>query len=88
MADVKGARVNQLVGYGIVGGLAGTGDDYNAGLAGPSVFIMLQLLGVHVDENQLRLRNVAAVMVTAELLPNAGAGSAIDVTISSIGTAS
>lgn len=87
LADVKGARNNQLVGYGIVAGLAGTGDDYSAGLAGPSIQIMLQRLGVHIEASQLRLRNVAAVMVTADLPPNAGAGTAIDVTISSIGSA-
>ncbi len=87
LADVKGARVNQLVGYGIVAGLAGTGDDMSTGLSGPSIVIMLQRLGVHIDATQLRLRNVAAVMVTADLPPNAGAGSAIDVTVSSIGSA-
>lgn len=87
LADVKGARTNTLVGYGIVAGLAGTGDDYSAGLAGPSIQIMLQRLGVHIEASQLRLRNVAAVMVTAELPPNAGAGSAIDITVSSIGSA-
>lgn len=87
LADVKGARVNQLVGYGIVAGLAGTGDDASTGLSGPSIVIMLQRLGVHIDATQLRLRNVAAVMVTADLPPNSGAGSAIDVTVSSIGSA-
>ena len=87
LADVKGARVNQLVGYGIVAGLAGTGDDASTGLSGPSIVVMLQRLGVRIDQTQLRLRNVAAVMVTADLPPNAGAGSAIDVTVSSIGSA-
>jgi flagellar P-ring protein FlgI len=87
LVDVAGARDNQLVGFGIVTGLAGTGDDTTVPFAQQAVLSMLRRLGVQVDPQQLRLRNVAAVTVTANLPPFAKAGTKIDVTVSSVGNA-
>lgn len=87
LVDVGGARDNQLVGYGLVTGLAGTGDDTSVPFTAQSVLAMLRRLGVQVDPNQIRLRNVAAVVVTATLPPFAKQGTKIDVTVSSIGNA-
>lgn len=87
LADVAGARENQLLGYGIVAGLSGTGDDITAPIAAQSVLNMLRRLGVQVDPKQLMLRNVAAVMVTANIPPFARSGSKLDITVSSIGNA-
>lgn len=87
LADVAGARDNQLVGYGLVTGLAGTGDDTSVPFTSQSVLSMLRRLGVQIDSQQVRLRNVAAVVVTATLPPFAKPGTKIDVTVSSIGNA-
>ncbi|MEO1170581.1 MAG: flagellar basal body P-ring protein FlgI [Myxococcota bacterium] len=87
IADVRGARANQLVGYGIVVGLAGTGDDQRARFSVQSVASMLKQLGVRIDVNQLVLQNVAAVIVTAELPAFTAPGQRLDATVSSIGTA-
>ncbi len=87
LANVQGARANQLVGYGLVVGLAGTGDDQQARFSVQSVASMLKQLGVRIDTSQLILRNVAAVVVTAELPAFIGPGQRLDVTVSSIGTA-
>src|SRR5262249_7173994 len=65
LCDVSGARENQLVGYGIVTGLTGTGDDVSVPFTSQSVLSLLRRLGLQVNPAQLRLRNVAAVMVTA-----------------------
>ncbi len=92
LADVAGARDNQLVGFGLVTGLAGTGDDLTVPVAQQAVLSLLRRLGVQVDPQQymmqqFRLRNVAAVTVTANLPPFAKAGTKIDVTVSSLGNA-
>jgi flagellar P-ring protein precursor FlgI len=87
IADVAGARDNQLVGFGIVTGLAGTGDDITVPFAQQAVLSMLRRLGVQADSTQLRLRNVAAVTVTATLPSFAKPGTKIDVTVSSLGNA-
>jgi flagellar P-ring protein precursor FlgI len=87
LVDVAGARENQLLGYGLVTGLSGTGDDTSVPFASQSVLSMLRRLGVQVDSPQVRLRNVAAVVVTASLPPFAKPGAKIDVTVSSIGNA-
>jgi flagellar P-ring protein precursor FlgI len=87
LADVAGARDNQLLGYGLVTGLAGTGDDTSVPFTAQSVQALLRRLGIQVDPVQLRLRNVAAVMVTATLPPFARQGTRIDVTVSSLGNA-
>jgi len=87
LVDVVGARDNQLLGYGLVTGLSGTGDDASVPFTQQSVLAMLRRLGVQVDPVQLRLRNVAAVVVTANLPAFAKQGSKVDVTVSSIGNA-
>lgn len=87
LADVSGARGNQLMGYGLVTGLANTGDDLNAPFTAQSVIAMLRRLGVQADSSQFRLRNVAAVMVTASIPAFARQGTNLDVTVSSIGNA-
>jgi flagellar P-ring protein FlgI len=90
LADVAGARENQLVGYGLVSGLAQTGDDFSVPFAAQSIMSLLRRLGVQVDPSQLqqmRLRNVAAVVVTANLPPFSKPGTRIDVTVASLGNA-
>lgn len=84
-----GVRGNDLVGYGLVVGLAGTGDSLrNAPYTEDIMVTMLERLGVNVSSEQLRPRNVAAVMVTAVLPPFARSGSQIDVNVAAIGDAS
>jgi len=87
LCDIVGARDNQLVGYGVVTGLNGTGDDITVPFAKQSLKALLRRMGVQVDEQQVRLKNVAAVIVTATLPPFARSGARIDVTVSSIGNA-
>lgn len=87
LCHVVGARDNQLVGYGVVTGLNGTGDDVSAPFAMQSLRALLRRLGIQVDGRQLRLRNVAAVIVTTNIPPFARSGAKLDVTISSIGNA-
>jgi len=91
IASLKGIRSNQLVGYGLVVGLNGTGDSSNnVDFAIRSTLNMLERMGVHVERERfsnIKLKNVAAVMVTANLPPFARLGNKIDVLISSIGDA-
>jgi flagellar P-ring protein precursor FlgI len=87
LVSVAGARDNQLIGYGVVTGLNGTGDDITAPLAMQSTLAMLRRLGVQVDARQLRLRNIAAVTVTATIPAFARPGTKLDITVSSIGNA-
>nr|WP_284735754.1 flagellar basal body P-ring protein FlgI [Dongia deserti] len=89
IADFEGVRENQLVGYGIVVGLNGTGDDLESAIfTRESLIGMLERLGVNARDDDLETDNVAAVMVTASLPPFARQGSEIDVTISALGDAS
>lgn len=88
IASLKGVRENQIVGYGLVIGLKGTGDTLrNAPFTEQSLQSMLDNMGVNVRGTALRTRNVAAVMVTADLPPFANKGARLDVTISSLGDA-
>ncbi len=91
ISSLKGIRSNQLVGYGLVVGLNGTGDSSNnVDFAIRSTLNMLERMGVHVERERfsnIKLKNVAAVMVTANLPPFARLGNKIDVVISSIGDA-
>lgn len=91
MASVQGVRSNQLMGYGIMVGLDGTGDKTDQiQFIAQSVANMLERMGIHVppDEiDQIRLKNVAAVMLTANLPPFAKVGSKVDVLVSSMGDA-
>jgi len=82
-------RTNDLVGYGLIVGLNGTGDGLrNSPFTEEIMTNILERLGVNVTGEQFRPRNVAAVLVTASLPPFARAGSSIDVTVSAIGDAS
>ncbi len=89
LATVPGVRGNQLVGYGLVVGLDGTGDQTSqAPFTIQSIKNMLQRFGVTIPPNaNPQLKNVAAVTVTADLPPFAKPGQTIDVTVSSIGNA-
>lgn len=88
IVDVENVRPNQLVGYGLVVGLAGTGDRIrNAPFTEESMQAMLERLGVNVRGTQMRTQNVAAVSITATMPPYARAGSQIDVTVSALGDA-
>lgn len=84
---LKGQRVNQLLGYGVVVGLNGSGDSSRSQATLQSVANMLQNFGVNVTDNQVASQNIAAVMVTAELPPVAHNGDQLDITVSSIGDA-
>ncbi|MDD5091489.1 MAG: flagellar basal body P-ring protein FlgI [Candidatus Wallbacteria bacterium] len=86
ICSVKGVRSNQLTGYGLVVGLNGTGDKSNIGIL--SAINMLKKFGIEADEKVLKPKNVAAVMVTADLGPFSKEGERIDVLISSLGDAS
>jgi flagellar P-ring protein precursor FlgI len=91
IADIEGVRDNQLVGYGLVVGLPGTGDRLRSAIfTRQSLVGMLERLGVNTrdQEKQLDTRNVAAVMVTANLPAFARPGSRLDVAVSSLGDAS
>lgn len=91
VADVDGVRSNQLVGYGIVVGLNGTGDRLNnAVFTRESLIAMLERLGVNTRDQakSLDTKNVAAVMVTADMPPFAKAGERIDVAVAALGDAS
>ena len=89
LVDVDGVRANDLVGYGLVVGLNGTGDGIrNAPFTEEILSNILERLGVNVTGEQFRPRNVAAVLVTAELPAFARAGSRIDINVSAIGDAS
>ncbi len=88
IADIEGVRDNQLVGYGLVVGLNGTGDRLrNAVFTRQSLIGVLERLGVNTrdQENRLDTRNVAAVMVTANLPAFARNGSRVDITVSALG---
>jgi flagellar P-ring protein precursor FlgI len=88
LCDVVGARENQLLGYGVMTGLTGTGDDvFSSPFAAQSLLALTRRLGVQIDAGQLRLRNVAAVLVTATIPAFGKPGSHIDVTVSSMGNA-
>lgn len=90
IADIEGVRDNQLVGYGLVVGLAGTGDRLRTAIFTRQTLIgMLERLGVNTRDNEAKLetRNVAAVMVTANLPAFSRPGSRIDVAVSALGDA-
>jgi flagellar P-ring protein FlgI len=89
VASVQGVRTNQLVGYGLVVGLDGTGDQTTqAPFAIQSLLAMLQQLGVSIPPGtNMQLKNLATVMVTAQLPPFAQPGQTIDVNVSSLANA-
>ena len=88
ITSVEGVRTNQLIGYGLVVGLNGTGDSLrNSPFTRQSLEAMMEQMGVNIRDANANTRNVAAVMVTAELPPFATPGSRIDVTVSTMGDA-
>ncbi|WP_242010595.1 flagellar basal body P-ring protein FlgI [Acetobacter musti] len=90
IADFEGVRTNQLIGYGLVAGLHGTGDKLtNVLFTRETLVSMLNRLGVNIRANEIQLQthDVAAVMVTADLPPFAHGGGRIDVTVSATGDA-
>ena len=99
LASVAAARTNQLIGYGLVVGLQGTGDGADVSFTAQSMKSMLSRMGVSLDgplsdfeqgasAGKIDIKNVAAVMVTAELPPFAKPGQKIDINVSAIGKAS
>ncbi len=84
---IQGVRSNQLTGYGLVVGLDGTGDKNNILFTRQSLTNMLKKMNIHFDKSQITVKNVAAVMATAEIPPFARIGDRIDITISSLGDA-
>jgi flagellar P-ring protein precursor FlgI len=87
VARVQGVRDNQLVGYGLVVGLNKTGDRRQTIFSIQSLINMLDRMGVTITARDIRVENIAAVMVTSDLSPFSRAGSRIDCTIASIGDA-
>jgi flagellar P-ring protein precursor FlgI len=86
VASVQSGRDNQLIGYGLVVGLQGTGDSLRSSpFTAQSLRAMLQNLGISTQDDESRAKNIAAVLVTANLPPFASAGSRIDVTVGSLG---
>ncbi len=85
LADIEGVRGNQLYGFGLVVGLAGTGDSQQVDFTTKSMSNLLEKVGIRSDSTKIRVKNVAAVMVTATLPPFIRPGSRIDITLSSIG---
>lgn len=85
IAHVQGVTGNQLVGYGIVTGLQGTGDSTSVIFTSQTIQNVLQSFGLTVTQQEVRTRDVAAVMVTATLPPFAHSGDNVDVVVSALG---
>ena len=88
LVAIEGVRDNQLVGYGLVVGLAGTGDRRQATFSAQSLTNLLERMGVSVSPAAIRVANTAAVLVTATLPPFAQPGMHLDITAAAIGDAS
>jgi flagellar P-ring protein precursor FlgI len=86
LTSIAGIRSNQLIGYGLVVGLAGTGDG-NTQLIQQSMKSMVSQLGLSTDSGSLNVKNAASVMITAELPPFVKPGQNIDITVSTLGAA-
>jgi len=87
IAKVQGVRSNQLIGYGLVVGLGGTGDSDKITYTIDSIVNMLKSFDINVSTASLKPKNIAAVMVTAQLPPFVKQGDTIDITVSSVGDA-
>lgn len=87
VAHINGVRPNQLIGYGLVVGLNGTGDKSSTVFTNQSLANMLEKMGIKVSPSETKVSNVAAVIVTATLPPFAKPGNRIDAMVSSIGDA-
>lgn len=87
IASFSGVRTNELVGYGLVVGLSGTGDGTSSQFTIRSMVNMLDKMGVQVSPSSIKPKNVAAVMVTAKMPASAKPGSNLDIAVSSLGDA-
>ena len=87
IADVQGIAANQLIGFGVVAGLPGTGDSNRTILASQALINMISRMGVQLTQSELQANNAAAVVITADVPPFARAGDRIDVQVASIGDA-
>ena len=88
LVDIEGVRGNQLIGYGLVVGLDGTGDKNQVKFTSHSVANMIKQFGINLPANvDPKLKNVAAVTITATVPPSYGPGQTVDVTVSSLGDA-
>lgn len=87
LAYINGVRSNQLVGYGLIVGLKGTGDKSNTIFTNQSLANMLEKMGIRVDPTRTKVNNIAAVTVTADLPPFGKVGGKVDAIVSSIGDA-
>ncbi len=87
LASVVGVRNNQVIGYGLVVGLNGTGDGTTSAFTVRSLSNLLQTVNVKIDPKDIKSKNIAAVIVTAKLPPFTRQGDKLDVTVSSIGDA-
>ena len=87
IAGIGGVRENQLIGYGLIVGLMGTGDDPKNGFTRETIANLLRRQGMNMTGKDPKPKNIAAVMLTAQLPPFAKTGTRIDVTVSSIGDA-
>jgi flagellar P-ring protein precursor FlgI len=87
LASVEGVRDNQLIGYGLVVGLAGTGDRRQTVFSAQTLANILERMGVSVNPGAIQVSNTAAVMITATLPPFAQPGTRIDLTASALGDA-
>ena len=88
IANIDGVRDNQLIGFGLVGGLAGTGDDpKSAPYTAEAIANMMATFGFTVEPAQVKVKNFAAVMVTCDLPAFVKSGDRLDVTVSAAGTA-
>ncbi|MDR2153379.1 MAG: flagellar basal body P-ring protein FlgI [Helicobacteraceae bacterium] len=87
ITNVVGIRDNQLMGFGLVVGLSGTGDGTTGAITTQTLANLLQSVNIKVSQNDINSKNVAAVMVTAKLEPFARQGDRVDIQIGSIGDA-
>ncbi|ADD69236.1 flagellar P-ring protein [Denitrovibrio acetiphilus DSM 12809] len=87
ISNVEGIRDNQLIGYGLVVGLNGTGDKSGTDFTIQSLVNMMERMGITVSKDDVSVKNVAAVMVTAKLPPYSRSGTMVDVVVSSVGDA-
>ena len=87
LISIKGVRYNQLIGYGLVVGLNGTGDNKGTGFTTQSLSNMMKNMGIYVNKNKMKIKNVAAVIITSKLPPFARIGNKIDIVLSSVGDA-
>lgn len=88
LVSIEGVRDNQLVGYGLVVGLAGTGDKTQTVFSAQSLTNLLARMGIQVNPTAILVKNMAAVLVTADLPPFAQPGTRIDISVAAIGDAS